>query len=105
MQSGPAVVLTERIGEHLGAETRSAHAEQHDIRRSRALYIARERVERGDLRQFARGNIEPAEPAVLVRTGPQGFVLGPEAANIAGFRPQAQFVFKLLAGIAKREIV
>ena len=51
------------------------------------LGVARQRHQRGNIGPFARCDIEPAEPFVLIGAGPQGLIARPQAPDIAARRP------------------
>ncbi len=75
------------LADHFRAEARSAHPQQNDIAPGTAFDALGEIRQRRVIRLFARRDIEPAEPFVLVGPAPQGFVLRPKTANIALFGP------------------
>ncbi len=70
------VLGAEQPAQHLGRETRAAHAEEHDVLvAGRELGCAREVVA---LLAHALRLVEPAEPPRLVRSGPDGRIPRPD---------------------------
>ena len=80
-QARPAAPLAECFRKNFRAETRSAHAEQDRVLKSLALYVL---CKRGEACEFGVARaIQPAEPAVFVRTGPQRFIALPKFSYVA----------------------
>ena len=67
----------ERPPQHLGRERRAAHTEQDAVVELLARRL-RERVQLVDVASHARDDVEPAEPVILVRVGPERRVVAPD---------------------------
>ena len=94
----------ERFRQHFRPEARSAHAEHDGIAEILSLHAAGKILVVGDV--GGRGAVQPAQPFVLVVTGPDRFVLLPQAADC---RRCAPILGALLHGlpdaVAERELL
>ena len=86
VEARPASLPSERFAEHLGAEARAAHPQQHDVGEAALLHVASQRRQPRDVGQFLLDDVQPAEPFVLVGPGPQRCVASPKPPNPPSWR-------------------
>src|SRR6185312_2703242 len=104
MQLWEAGILRKGLRQNFGAEARSAHPEHDRVGKILSLYLVREVfIVRNIGRRRAR---EPTQPLVFVGTGPDRFVVPPEAADLGGRPPVLRAFFDGAAnGGAQRQLL
>ncbi len=83
LQSREARPAAKALRQHLGAEARSAHAEQQDVGEPGALDLGGERLQMAGRLQLRVDDREPAEPLAFVGFGPQRGLARPQAPDLA----------------------
>ena len=78
MELGIAPERAEGLLENLGAQTRSAHAEEHRVREAFPLRLLPDRFERRQVVELRLDDADPADPARLVGPGPERGVPRPQ---------------------------
>src|SRR4029077_3548990 len=69
------------------AKARSSHAEQKGMLESGLLYFGGKRSQSGAVRHLVIGDAKPAEPMILVGSGPKRGVGSPQTPHLVVLRP------------------
>src|SRR5258708_36780049 len=78
MQLGKSFDLSKGKPQDFRAKARSSHAEQKGVLESGLLYFGGKRSQSGAVRHLVIGDAKPAEPMILVGSGPQRGVGPPQ---------------------------
>src|ERR1700756_4304610 len=87
MQLGKSFDLSEGKPQDFRAKARSSHAEQKGVLESGLLYFVGKRRESGAVRHLVIGDGKPAEPMILVGSGPKRGVGSPQTPHLVVLRP------------------
>ena len=87
MQLRKALGGAERLSDHLRTKARSTHAQQHGVPNARIGDLPGGLLQWTDVRQLVVGDVQPAQPALLIGTGPERGVFCPQTADLAGPLP------------------
>src|ERR1700720_3039431 len=87
MQLGKSFDLSKGKPQDFRAKARSSHAEQKGVLESGLLYFGAKRSQSGAVRHLVIGDVKPAEPMILVRSGPKRGVGSPQTPHFVVLRP------------------
>ena len=94
VEARPTRLPPEGRAQHFRTEARAAHAQQDDVGEAALLYLLGKALQPINIGQLLLDDVQPAEPFVLVRPGPQRLVPGPKAPNAAVLAPGLHFRFE-----------
>src|ERR1700745_149362 len=87
MQLGKSFDLSGSKTQDFRAKARSSHAEQKGVLESGLLYFGGKRSQSGAVRHLVIGDAKPAEPMILVGSGPKRGVGSPQTSHLVVLRP------------------
>src|SRR6185312_393001 len=91
VEARPAGLRSEALAEHLRTEARPAHSQQDDVGEATLLDLRRKTPQPIAIGQLLLRDGQPAEPFILVGSGPERFIAGPEASYAPVLAPSLHF--------------
>ena len=104
VKPGPTRLPPKSGGKDFRAQARAAHTEQDNVSEAALLHLAGKALKAVDIGQLFLDDPQPADPFVFVRSGPQGFVPGPQAPDVATFAPGLHFVVERRLQITRAKL-
>src|SRR5260370_41856695 len=87
MQFRKPIDFAEGLAKYFGAEARSTHSQEHDVRKGRGLNLFGELHKTRSCFLLLANDAPPAKPLVFIGAGPQRRIARPHLANLSARDP------------------
>ena len=102
MKLGKAFNLSERLADYFRAKARTSHAQQQHVGEARVSYFSREICEATNGLLLFAGDVQSAQPFILVRVRPDRGVLLPKPSNFVVLVPIVESFFDIGHQLARQ---